>query len=132
MKFRLVEFAYDRRKIEDILVNKSPEILEHLIKIYFYPGNDNTNHWKDEIYSFINRVPKIKFNNTFGVWGDTIPNIVDKVLDEYGDSNREYNMSDCLDFCSRYFTWLSNELSSKGLISKKDVYEIIDNLLHDY
>ena len=143
MKFRLVEFAYDRRKIEDILVNKSPEILEHLIKIYFYPGNDSINHWKDEIYSFINRVPKVKFNNkfpsskfiydkTYGVWWDTIPNIVDKVLDEYGDSNRDSNMSDCLDFCSRYFTWLSNELSSKGLISKKDVYEIIDNLLHDY
>lgn len=143
MRFRLNEFAYDRHKIEDMLVNKSPEIVEHLIKIYLYPDDVNTNHWKDEIYSFINRVPKIKFNNkfpsskfiyekTYGVWWDTIPNMIKKVVSEYGDYHINYNIGDILDFCSRYFNWLSRELSSNGLILKKNVYSTIDELLVDY
>lgn len=140
MRFKLVEFAYSKRKIEDSLVDHTGEIINHIIKLCLYPHSEYENHWKKEVYSFIHDIKKLNYNNkfpsakfiydkTFGVWSDTISERIDSIEEEYGKS-LEYNVySKCYTVCDAYFRWLASQLSTKGIVSISKVCEELDKLI---
>ena len=152
VKLLYTEYAMQKDKIKNKLIDNTEPIIEHLLKLYLMPEHSATNHWKQEIANFINKVGNLKGTNkfpkfkqiydwTYGSYQDviTIPNYLDKMIQtiiyDY-DLEISYDIRDVVkDFnkiCETYFTWLAKELSSCGVVSKTDIYRELYSLYAPY
>ena len=145
----LTELAIEKRHLEDRLIDRSVEIIEHLLCIVLDPKNVNRDHWTSEIYAFINNVPILKstkklpteqfiYDSTYGVWQDNILNndyfnrqiesICEEenidIPDDIGSKQTEFDM-----ICAEYFKWLSNTLSKSGKVTRSSCKNKIDELI---
>ena len=149
MIIKFNEYAYKRRQIEDRLYESTDKIIEHLIKLYLMPTHESANHWKREIYSFLNKVDKLKGSNkrptqsqiytwTFGNKEDTIDNyfvrgMLDTINYDYNENikiNLNKFRTDIIDICKSYFMWLAKELSVKGIITPQQVYIKLERIFN--
>jgi len=55
----LFEMAYERRKAKDTVTDLSPQIFDHLLKLFVFESPDTVNHWTQEINSFLNKINRI-------------------------------------------------------------------------
>ena len=62
MRIFVTEFAESKKEIERELKPKTENIIEHLFKLYLVPEHTAVNHWKQEIYSFLHTIDKLKGN----------------------------------------------------------------------
>lgn len=145
----LTELAIEKRHLEDRLIDRSVEIIEHLLCIVLDPKNVNRDHWTSEIYAFINNVPILKstkklpteqfiYDSTYGVWQDNILNneyfnrqiesICEEenidIPDDIGSTQIEFYM-----ICAEYFKWLSATLSKSGKVTRSSCKNKIDELI---
>lgn len=145
----LTELAIEKRHLEDRLIDRSVEIIEHLLCIVLDPKNVNRDHWTSEIYAFINNVPILKstkklpteqfiYDSTYGVWQDNILNseyfnrqiesICEEenigIPDDIGSTQTEFDM-----ICAEYFKWLSATLSKSGKVTRSSCKNKIDELI---
>ena len=151
MKLRIIELALDKRDIERNLQSKSPKIIEHLFYLMLDPKNQAANHWKQEIYSFLNdidalksskKIPKTKFiyDNTYGYKRDRIQSRV-YMKNFLKDVCQKENLSTALTLeeimenldylCYNYFMWLSEMLHENEFVIREWVYDKIDELLNN-
>ena len=63
MRIFVTEFAESKKEIERELKPKTENIIEHLFKLYLVPEHTAVNHWKQEIYSFLHTIDKLKGSN---------------------------------------------------------------------
>lgn len=56
---KLFEMAHDRQKAKDIVTDLSPQIFDHLLKIFIFESPDTINHWQQEINGFLNKINRI-------------------------------------------------------------------------
>lgn len=128
----------DNKMIRDRLEARTPQIIEHIIKICLYPNNMSINHWKREIWAAIHVVQKQKktnkfpsskfiFESTWGIDGDMLDQFIQIVLSEYGEY--ETNINGVEECCIQYFRWLSEKLSAYGFVTNQDVSDELDRIL---
>ncbi len=149
---RLFEFAENKREIERQLSDKTDILVEHILYLIMDKNNSASNHWKQEIYSFIHSVKKLSGKNKFPtskqIYGWTYDKISDCVTDTDWISvfvedacDKEcfeniYSITDISkrlhSFCTDYFTWLSESLSRIGIVSRQDVIHELDILISKY
>lgn len=53
------------KDIRKSLSGKSEGIVTHLMRLYKYPENSSVNHWRGEVFNFINSVPTVKGYSRF-------------------------------------------------------------------
>ena len=139
-------YAMSKRDLKDVLDDIGYNIMEHIVKLYFYRNKGAVRHWRREIFSFLHRVSVLKHNhklpssdflyeNLYHVNSSKIKRIVLSVtqwyVDEYGDSDIDVNedsISDVTDVISKYMRWLSDSLSKIGDVTPNEVYDELDNL----
>ena len=131
--------AQDKKSIKEFLWPRGGQIIQHLLQIYMYPNLDTTEHWATEVYGFINKVPKLKYNNrypsetfiidnTWKVWNDTIVDMIKSAIKEYGKPENDIDASVITDLIYKYFQWLAKQLSTEGQIRKFDMIALIQQL----
>lgn len=150
----IFEFAKNRSDIKHELMDKTPKVVEHIIKIILFREDSSVNHWMHEIFSFIHKIdiskstkkrPKESFiyENTFGCVKDNykikdyVRRDISNICDEEGldapftsDDFLELYMDKIYEVCDNYFRWLSKELSECGIVSFGDVKRILTNLIY--
>lgn len=141
----LREMAYDLRKIEETVYSKTSMINMHLLMIYCYPDSTAINHWKSEIWNFLNDVAKIKGKNKYptqkqllsfswDIFEDCILEQFDVRIKNIESKEskkitlRNPNSKIYYNFVKEYYYWLTKELSLKGIVSKDDIDNKIDEL----
>lgn len=143
---KIFAFADAKDSIKNKLKDKSDEAVYHLVKIFIFPNCGITSHWCQEVYGFIHSLPKMKnknkfpkkefiFDNTFGVWGDTIESCIITAIKDYPNIvplfTKESGSYVCEAAVRKYFDWLSEELSKIGRVASSDVYKKIDELIEE-
>lgn len=138
----IVAMSFDREKVRDILISSSEKIIEHLIKILYYPNSDNVDHWKIEVYSFLNRVPKLKGSNkwpskkfilsSISGYNDAIEAFTNPVIHKYGTPETNIPDSEIVKAIESYQDYLSSILSAQGYILDSDIYSKIDDIVSKY
>ena len=145
----LKEFAIERSALKASLMSDFKQIFPHLLLVFYYPIAQEVNHWKGEIYNFLNDVPLLKSTKRLpkkdlifdGLWTsveERIPSrhrnfIRDVNEGVYGEGlgNITYDPR-AEEFCRKYITWLSEQLSTLGELSRSSVLKEIDRLIGEY
>ena len=128
MKRIIYCFAKDKNSLFSKLENQAEPLIKHFTKYFMYPGHVSSNHWADEIYSFLNSVSKLKrknkrptanqiLNKTWIVYEDSILEYIPTVVEDYGYSEVDPNV--VYENCKKYMMWLCTTLSDIGSVSKK-------------
>ena len=143
------EFAIERSALKASLMSDFKQMFPHLLLVFYYPTAQEANHWKGEIYNFLNDVPLLKSTKRLpkkdlifgGLWTsveERIPSrhrnfIRDVNEGEYGENlgSIVYD-SRAEEFCREYITWLSDQLSTLGELSRSSVIGEINRLLGEY
>jgi len=124
------------RRISD----RADVLLDHLIKTLLFPHALEVNHWKQEIFSFVNDVPKLRNNKKFprkklilqalSIYNDAVEAHVERVvLDEHDLNPVTTDAAYVLICVEEYQNWLASELSERGYVRSADVYRKIDEII---
>lgn len=123
------------RKISD----QTGNIVEHIIKLVEYPDAQERNHWKQEIFSFLHRVSKLRntkklpstklIMKALTIYNDMVPELKNGVHRTYKNyTPRNLDDDKILSILLSYENWHANELSLHGLVIDEDVYDKLDEL----
>lgn len=144
----ILGYAMTRRDIESKLTSDSIEMRKHIIKLYLYPNHRAVNHWKGEVFDFVNNVGSLKGSHKYpkqsfiyeylykeveDVLHRQIEQVWQKCEEDYGisivphDDNHIYIIKEII---KNYCMWLSEQLSNYGIVYPKDVYKKLDDLLN--
>ena len=63
MKRYVTAMSIPKRIIENKLEEAAAPLTDHLVKLYLFSDSEYVNHWRQEVYGFLNSVPKLKSNN---------------------------------------------------------------------
>lgn len=129
----------DKKQKLAVLENKTPELLNYLVKLYMYPNHENAQQWKQEIADSIRSVQKVKpFNKfpkkkdilkyTWYIWEDSFLNWVEVLPEDYGEPTRKIDLDELYHSCQQYFEWLANELATIGLVTRKEICDKLVSL----
>ena len=130
--------AKTKSDIEAYLDDATRPIILHLIKLYFYNDSEDLKHWRQEVYSFLNSVPRLKskkkfpskdfiLNNTINLELPYLNHLIYIIESEYGKP-QEANIDGLKSNIIEYFVWLATELSKTGIVGRVDVYRKLDEL----
>ena len=120
----------------------SASIVEHVIKLALYPDAQECNHWRHEVYTFLNKVDRLKGKNKYpkkdfiyrwlSTHNDIIDSFVAQITSDYAEDPKIIPISKLTAVVEEYQKWLSSELSTRGFVTSKDVYaelaHIVDNV----
>ena len=126
------------RRISD----QAAKILEHIIKLVEYPEAQETNHWKQEIFGFLNEVRKLRGSNKFPkskliykaltVSNDMIDKFIGRVHRTYKDMiPRNLPEDIILSAVEDYQKWLAEQLSKEGILDPDDIYNKLDEVVRN-
>lgn len=152
MKIYINAMAEFQKEIERKLSGRTDQIITHMLYICLAPDSSTVSHWIDEIHAFIpsieslkgkNKFPKKKriYDWTYGKKQDLVQRsgwLGVKIEDALDKENLEtdltvYQVMDSLDnMCIAYFSWLSEELSTVGAVSRRSVQKKIRELMTAY
>lgn len=131
----ILGFATRKSDIAAALEEDTRELIEHLIKLWIFPNAEDCNHWKQEVYNFLYRVPRLKgsnkfpskkfiLHNTIDVNADNISALLRIVISDYTNryEQRRSTYSTMEERILLYFDWLAEELSTSGKVARADVY----------
>lgn len=144
----LTELADSKQQIRNDIVHEENNIIEHLLKCFLYKNSTGDyNHWKKEIYSFLNRIPKLRGSNKFpshnilkkftidrfgDVLKDWIPHDIRAMVVDGYPKIEDYNIEELYNAIIDYYEWLIKELSSNGKVENIQVYNKIDELTNKF
>lgn len=146
---KIVEFAKNKRVIELNLMSKSDEIINHLLKYYYWHDSEYAKHWCIEIHAGCSKVYKMKSNNKYPspdflyncLYGDSediMDNIIELFWDMAKDEYPDYKVYEPVftdklkTFMREYFWWLSSRLSQNGSVKQSEVIQELSLLYNDY
>lgn len=135
--YHICELAKKQKEIIDYLTNgERDKWVTHLMKIQIFDSDERLiDHWKHEIYSLFNNIPKLKNNNKFPskdfifkiLWehyGDRLFTFIDIAQDDEPNERlkSQLNFTQITLNTKNYFEWIANKLSTQGKISSMEVY----------
>lgn len=136
---RLVEFSTPRRDEMGRLDQASDKVIEHLVKIWMFPGYRSTKTWTDELWKFLHKTRKVKKGGYLPAkdiyqttWLDNMGSVrpyCETYADFHADgefpvpmrSDYENRYDELYRIMGTYFRELSDALSENGTISVSDV-----------
>lgn len=134
-------FANRKSDIAAMIEENTRELIQHLIKLWVFPDAKDCNHWKQEVYNFLYRVPRLKrsnkfpskkfiLNNTIVVNKDNIAALLRIVITDYKNQyeQKKSEYSTMEEHILLYFDWLAEELSINGKVARNDVYAKLSEL----
>lgn len=134
-------FANRKSDIAAMIEENTRELIQHLIKLWIFPDAKDCNHWKQEVYNFLYRVPRLKrsnkfpskkfiLNNTIVVNKDNIAALLRIVITDYKNQyeQKKSEYSTMEEHILLYFDWLAEELSINGKVARNDVYAKLSEL----
>ena len=134
-------FANRKSDIATMIEENTRELIQHLIKLWVFPDAKDCNHWKQEVYNFLYRVPRLKrsnkfpskkfiLNNTIVVNKDNISALLRIVITDYKNQyeQKKSEYSTMEEHILLYFDWLAEELSINGKVARNDVYAKLSEL----
>lgn len=134
-------FANRKSDIAAMIEENTRELIQHLIKLWVFPDAKDCNHWKQEVYNFLYRVPRLKrsnkfpskkfiLNNTIVVNKDNISALLRIVITDYKNQyeQKKSEYSTMEERILLYFDWLAEELSINGKVARNDVYAKLSEL----
>ena len=134
-------FANRKSDIAAMIEENTRELIQHLIKLWVFPDAKDCNHWKQEVYNFLYRVPRLKrsnkfpskkfiLNNTIVVNKDNIAALLRIVITDYKNQyeQKKSEYSTMEERILLYFDWLAEELSINGKVARNDVYAKLSEL----
>ena len=150
----ITEFLERKQEIKCELSSKSKDIIEHICKLILMPTNDSVNHWRKEIYGFLNNVKRLKgsdklptekqiFNWTYNAYAERLISVssmtlyIKSIIQEYSlhiENSIDYTLvtNQINNFCKEYFMWISKKLSANGYVPLNDIYSKLDKLIDKY
>lgn len=118
-------------------------LLEALGQLYLFPKCEYTHHWRQEVWTTLHRLPKLKNNNKLPskqfilnhTWEECKEGL-DYTLDaarehEYlltPKEGRENNVEEFSQICFEYLIWLCDKLSTIGKVKSFEVYQKLKEL----
>lgn len=135
---KISEFARKQKDIINYLTNgERDKWLTHLMKIQIFNSDKGLiNHWKHEVYSLFNNIPKSRVNNKFPnkdfifntLWehyGDRIFTFIDIAQDDEPNEKlkSQLNFTQITLNTKNYFEWIATKLSTQGKVSSTEVYD---------
>lgn len=138
--FRVVlGMSQSLREIRDKLIDATDPLDHHIIKLALYPDCNSKEHWRVEVYSYLNSVKRAKNTNKFPSYKfirdalatdeDILEGYIEQVLDQYS------NLSPCggsyeaiINQVTRYHDWLAEQFSTKGYVKSSEVFSKLDEL----
>lgn len=128
--------AISRKDLATKLYQVSGDLLDHLALYYLSDSDETCHHWASEIFAFLHSVPVIKcrnklpdakfiYGNTFEVWHDSLIRHIYALCKEHGVFYDPTKLGKILEFADKYFQWLSQSLSTSGIVTSSQVYEIL-------
>ena len=134
-------FALHRSEIAARLEENTRILMKHLVKLWMFPEASEVDHWRKEVYSFLNQVPRLKgvnkfpsgefiFNSTFVPNESCIDDLYEDVYDDYTDNHTlvRTNCDAMHQVIEDYYIWISDVLSRRGLVSYKKVSQKLEEL----
>lgn len=134
-------FANRKSDIAAMIEENTRELIQHLIKLWIFPDAKDCNHWKQEVYNFLYRVPRLKrsnkfpskkfiLDNTIVVNKDNISALLRIVITDYKNQyeQKKSEYSTMEEHILLYFDWLAEELSINGKVARNDVYAKLSEL----
>lgn len=134
-------FANRKSDIAAMIEENTRELIQHLIKLWIFPDAKDCNHWKQEVYNFLYRVPRLKrsnkfpskkfiLDNTIVVNKDNISALLRIVITDYKNQyeQKKSEYSTMEEHVLLYFDWLAEELSINGKVARNDVYAKLSEL----
>lgn len=136
-------FSKTTKEVMSKLADRGEVVVDHLIKVFLWPNSQEYNHWKQEVWSNLNRVSKLKTTNRFptssqiynAIWdavGDMIPELAKLWIDEIDESPIAFDFKNLEYAIHDYLIYLSKELSTNGIITSNKVYSKLDVLTKEY
>lgn len=139
---QIAEFADSLSEIKSDLRGKYMNTcIKHLLKLYLFSDSQNKNHWRVEVYASFNKVAKLRGNNKYPkpelifntIWNhysDILVNFVEDIFDE--EPNEELTTTitgfEAENKLKQYIKWLSNQLGTKGSVTKSEVYSKLEEI----
>ena len=138
--FRYVyAMAQNDQKIFSSLSDSAIPLIRHIIKLIYFPNVQEYNHWKREVFKFLNYVDKRKANNKYPKYNfiysalsshnDIMDNLISTTLDEMVEEPADVDYDTAYSIIDSYLQWISQELATSGKISNTACYEKLDELL---
>lgn len=149
MKIYISAQAKSIRDIKSSLVNHVDQIEENFLKLLIAPNVSTRNHWQGEIASQIYKIRKTTGSHKLPSSDDIFKWIFTEQLPELTDKRRFKRMVN--DICDienfeypedidhlqeqligkleQYYDWLANELSIDGYVERREIFNILDELL---
>ena len=145
-----LEMAKSFKDIADKLNDLTRPVIDHLLLCLLFSDQlpNAIDHWKGEIYSLINTVPKDKstnkqpsFNklkkNCIESWSDIIESCIPSYIEHLAHKENlnvpdNYNIYNIAQLLIAYFEWLYQNLSKYPTVSDTDVFKEVDKLIAEY
>lgn len=143
MKVYIKSSAMKRSDLGADLEEVAVALLEALGQLYLFPKCEYTHHWRQEVWTALHRLPKLKNNNK-------LPSkqfIINHTWEEYKgemdyilicareheylltpEVDRLENVEEFSSICFKYLDWLSGILSSKSKVLPSEVYQKLKEL----
>lgn len=155
----LKEMAETRADFKKRLEQSSDMVIEHLVLLLLNPNSENCNHWKSEIYGQFKSFKKLKYSNKYPTIKDFMDGYMETcfeciedqmemyIKEAFTKENNDIRIFDLEDVkcelpinipklqncIKNYFVWLIHNVDSKtGLVSDKDAYNKMDELIKAY
>ena len=143
MKIYVRSFAESKSQLRSDLRSVTKEVINHLIKIFLYPNAKEQRHWKQEVATFFNDMPKLKnskkypkadflYENTWDVFKETTDNRIANIIDTMTEDPIETSYEDVYNAIQTYFLWICGELSKYGIVRNNDIYQKIEDIREIY
>lgn len=137
MKRIILAMSSSRRDVGAKIEQGTRELINHLIKLWCYPGSQDTAKWRKEVAAKLNHVDRFKgsnrlpssqfiLDNSLRIWEAQLPNMLQYVIDDYGTPTDTRGYNSMRDNIRLYFNWIAEELAEYGQVSYTRIYTILE------
>lgn len=139
MKIYVTAMSVPQNIVMNKLIDISSSLTDHLIKLYLFPTSQYTNHWRQEIFSFVNSIPKLKSTKRYpssdfifehlSSYLDQCAEGIEFWINEYGSLVPErVDPIEAENLITEYIKWLASKLSENGRVSASEIYAKLTEL----
>lgn len=139
MKRVILAMSLSKRDLGAKIEQGTRELVNHMIKLWLYPNSENTAKWRKEVAEKLNHVDSFKgshklpseqfiLDNSWKIWRPRLPDMLQYIVDDYGQPENQKGFNEMRDSIDEYFTWLAHTLSYMGQVSYNQIYRTLDTL----
>lgn len=139
MKRVILAMSRSRQEVGATIEQGTRELINHLIKLWQYPDSLDIAKWRKEVAEKLNQVDTFKgkhtlpsaqfiLDNSWRIWRPKLPNMVQYIIDDYGQPTTDKGFNLMRDRIDEYFMWLARMLSNDGQVSYAQIYRTLEML----